>query len=554
VASGTQPGRFFVRVVIVSGDEGSRTLYAFDLSEEDLRGSVIEPFQRGSRVVLGETSVGAADIREITISEVRRHVRGVPLGFLRRSWLAGHTERSGDWIAQHAATVTDRFLGDPASSSEMQPEAQKMSEPDRAEPPKAIAAALVVVGLCSIIATLLAAPGWVGGATIAAVISVLVLHRKIWRWPPVVVPSVAAVVAVAIGGLLGAIIAPDRTSTQPQRFETVIGSSTSLASGSVVSPFQLKTSLLAYDTAWGKTWLSQITVAPTDPIKLQLRLQNVASTPTPDLEVGLLVPTNDFIGSKPITSATFTPGFYIAGAAGYPVTGPSATIRTTVPSQSLDGVSEIQFATAGSVADASALLSTVTQFAPHGETLVTTYNVGILAPGAAAIVTFTTSLWPVHSGDLMTGEQTLVRHLPDGPPSTRTEVAPGDHLQFIIRLADNYFGEDVLSRVAIERRSLDSEAVVGFGSWYAEQEQSLGSAIVSSSDGGPITLRVTPNTTQVQPPPNKCTSGPGVTRLPDGVAEGGVSVGIVGGFYRARDPCHGTEFERLLTFDVSVSR
>jgi hypothetical protein len=547
--------RFFVRVVIVSGDEGSRTLYAFDLSEEDLRGSVIEPFQRGSRVVLGETSVGAADIREITISEVRRHVRGVPLGFLRRSWLAGHTERSGDWIAQHAATVTDRFLGDPASSSEMQPEAQKMSEPDRAEPPKAIAAALVVVGLCSIIATLLAAPGWVGGATIAAVISVLVLHRKIWRWPPVVVPSVAAVVAVAIGGLLGAIIAPDRTSTQPQGFNAAAAASSAIiGSGSLVSPFQLKTSFLAYDTAWGKTWRSRLTADSTDPLKLELRLQNIASTATPDLEVGLL--SNSSGGGSTLTEVIHQIGDY-----GYPYVGPEVQIT-----QYSAGFGPLTLGLAMLLSAPGRPLRALTSprsntmTLPLGETLAGDYLIGSLAPRSEISLKIPAT-YATPTDSQLGGGNTIVYQIRGMHKwLSAGAVRPGTHVEFSILLNNDGFQPvGVRARVQVRRHLSGEFLTVTALAWESGAVPfndpgpiSQGTAILNADGRRLNTVSVIPGTTQLWQGTDKpCTRQKVLAHLANGIARHQIVVGEVGGF-RPHDPCHGGDFTRFVNFKAVV--
>jgi hypothetical protein len=367
------------------------------------------------------------------------------------------------------------------------------------------------------------------------------------RWPPRGVPSVAAVAVVALGGLLGAIIAPPKRTTSRARFETVVGS----GSGGVLSPFQLKAAFLAYDSAWGKVWRSHISVAPTDPIKLQLRVQNLAPTPTPDLEVGLI--DDGQTPAESITSETFTPGFYIAGEAGEPVVGPSATIHTVVPADSPFEVTETKFATSGSVTDAATPVSSATELPPKGKNLATTFNLGILAPGAAAIVTFGTSFIPVHSGQLDTGDQTVARELPNGRSARALSVEPGDRLQIVVRLADDYFGEGIIARAAIRRRSARVESVAAYASPYGSPNEPLGASILTGTSG-PIALRVIPNTTTVRRPSTECTRNAKATRLPNGVAEGGVMVGIVGDYYKPRDPCHGKEFDKLLMFDIAVTR
>jgi hypothetical protein len=40
--------------------------------------------------------------------------------------------------------------------------------------------------------------------------------------------------------------------------------------------------------------------------------------------------------------------------------------------------------------------------------------------------------------------------------------------------------------------------------------------------------------------------------LPDGIAEGGIDIGVVGGWL-PRDPCRGEEFDRCVGFTLDVS-
>jgi hypothetical protein len=63
-------------------------------------------------------------------------------------------------------------------------------------------------------------------------------------------------------------------------------------------------------------------------------------------------------------------------------------------------------------------------------------------------------------------------------------------------------------------------------------------------------LKVQPATTELIHPTTKC-SKEKKEPLPDGIAEGGIDIGAVGGWV-ARDPCHGSEFDRYVLFKADV--
>jgi hypothetical protein len=546
--------RFFVRVVVVSGAEGSRSLYAFDLSEEELRRSVVEPLRCGRLVVVGGVLVHAEVVREIVISEASRHVGGVPMALLRRVWRAGYRARAGDWIAEHGASVTDRFLGTGSPSESLEPPTAKTLEAGELELPKWIAATLAVIGACSIVATLLAAAGWVKGATIAAVVvAVFVSRRKVLRWPPRGVPSVAAVAVVALGGLLGAIIAPPKHTTASGFGAAASAASAVIGSGTDVSPFRLKTSFLAYDTAWGRAWRSALTADSTDPLKLEMQLQNLSSTRSPRLEVALF-------SSASGDDTELTEAIHEIGQYGYPYVGPEVEIKE------YSGFGPLSLGTAlirqggnrhGAVLQVP---RRTTMSVPPGETLEADYVVGSLGPHADVRLEVRAKYaTPVSAG--LDGSSIEYETFGSHRWLEADAVRPGEKLEFSILLNNSGFQPvRARTRVNVQRHRAGEFLTVSALAWESGAKPdaihgpiSQGIAILNADGRRLSGLRIVPNTTQLLQAADKTcpTKERLVARLANGIATHQISVGEVGGF-RPHDPCHGEEFTRFVNFDAIV--
>lgn len=141
---------------------------------------------------------------------------------------------------------------------------------------------------------------------------------------------------------------------------------------------------------------------------------------------------------------------------------------------------------------------------------------------------------------------------PDKGYVTTASAVPGDTLIVWAILTDSEFrAVDVRTRVRIgsqEKGTVDRVTL------YASEDrgrfQNLGYATVNSSNGAPITLKVQPGTTELIDHGTKC-SKEKKEPLPDGIAESGIDIGVVGGWV-ARDRCHGSEFDRYVLFKAEV--
>jgi hypothetical protein len=85
-------------------------LYAFDISEEELIERVIAPYDHGEVITLSGRSLPGDDVSSIEITEITDAVLGNPLNQLRSLWTTGSRRQTGDWIARHAPSVTDRYV------------------------------------------------------------------------------------------------------------------------------------------------------------------------------------------------------------------------------------------------------------------------------------------------------------------------------------------------------------------------------------------------------------------------------------------------------------
>jgi hypothetical protein len=199
----------FLRITPRSARERlNGALYAFELSEEQLREQVIIPYERGEALVIGGRVLASDDITSIEITEATDNVAGYPLDDLRPEWTHGNRRRMGDWLAQHATNVSDRYInGPPGSRAEGLQEADPApGEPRSGEAisiPRPLQAAYWALGVVVSIIVLATTPAWIAGAAIGFIVGVGLLHRRVWRWPPQVLPAAAVALLTAFGAGAG---------------------------------------------------------------------------------------------------------------------------------------------------------------------------------------------------------------------------------------------------------------------------------------------------------------------------------------------------------------
>lgn len=161
----------------------------------------------------------------------------------------------------------------------------------------------------------------------------------------------------------------------------------------------------------------------------------------------------------------------------------------------------------------------------------------------------------IPAGSELSGGDVMEFKNPSGPDKgyvTTASAVPRDTLSASGLLFNTGFrGADVRVRIHI---GAEEHGTVSRITLYASEDngryRELGYGTVNSGNGVPIKLSVQPGSTELVNVKNKCQK---VKKepLPDGIAEGGVDAGTVGG-WRPRDPCHGEEFNRFILFKLDV--
>lgn len=158
------------------------------------------------------------------------------------------------------------------------------------------------------------------------------------------------------------------------------------------------------------------------------------------------------------------------------------------------------------------------------------------------------------SSQLSGGDVVEIKN-PSGPDKryvTTASAVPGDAL-FASGLLFNTGFRGANVRVRIHIGAEEHKTVSRIRLYASEDDgryRELGSGTVNSGSGVPLRLSVQPGSTELVNVKNKCQK---VKKepLPDGIAEGGVDVGTVGGWL-PRDPCHGDEFNRFILFKLNA--
>jgi hypothetical protein len=336
-----------------------------------------------------------------------------------------------------------------------------------------------------------------------------------------------------------------------------------LTTGHAVHPhLTLTGSLLAYDGAAERRWSTAIEADVTDPLRFHLTLRNNSPQPTGllDVEPLYLEPTDQAAGLSwtvwvavgppeeetplPGVSAELTPQ---EGSLGFLNFDP-ATFKVQRPGQ-------VGWAPLYAAPSAPSKFES-----PYGNVRAGTAAVlGSLAPHEKQLVSFTASSRnslgiaqsdPFEGGDIMRYRSSATSRF-----QQIGAASPGENLLFRI-LIDTPDGSPLspVIRVAINPRIVQhSVTLTAFASVRNGAPQKLGTALVNAVDTPMISLSVVPGSARLRGyPPDTCAHFRDLGPLPDGIAEGGIEIGSVGGF-RPRDPCKGDEFTREVQFAVHVA-
>lgn len=314
----------------------------------------------------------------------------------------------------------------------------------------------------------------------------------------------------------------------------------------------LRTSMLAYNASAGKRWGGTITGDAGDALRFRLGVANLASLPTPPLELALA--RSDLGGS---TAAALVSAFHERGSDVLPLLGARATVRaySAFGAFRLGKVNLID--TRGRVIRELHPPITGTGLALPGTlSQVAHLDLGVLRPHEEVTIAFSGSFARPSSGQLSGGQSIEFRSLPSGRYASSGAARRGDRLKFSILLANTGFESiRVHVRVTIAPHHQGRYVkITAVGAGEGDRPSSLGRAIVNARGRRPITIALMPATTEIWRAGDanpKCPRAAFLGRLPDGLDEGGLDIVRLGG-YKSHDPCHGAEFTRFVNFTAVV--
>jgi hypothetical protein len=318
------------------------------------------------------------------------------------------------------------------------------------------------------------------------------------------------------------------------------------------SALNLHGTLEAFNETYGRHWGATITAEPTDTLRFKLVLKNSASQPTADLALDYLTKADP----SPLVITAFQP----AGLITVPTFGPRATIRT------VSGLGSLVIESAYEIGPNANSTRSLAEPIPNGGIEIQPglgtageYDLGII-PAHGQITVFSEGEFAVPNSSGRYGEPieegsvVLLGHTPSRTLATTLDASAGERLWVAALLHNGGFHSAQIHLAAALRREgggqfyTISSTVTQLGS----SPQTLGHAIVNAAGAKAIHLSVVPHSTALFSENTVCSRIRLIQRLPDGIAEGGVDVGSIGGF-RPRDPCSGVEFSRSVIFAVSVS-
>ncbi len=319
-------------------------------------------------------------------------------------------------------------------------------------------------------------------------------------------------------------------------------------------------SLLAYDGVAEKRWATDITAALTDPLSFHLTLRNHSSTATPLLDVEPFyvepsdpdgLPWTVWVAIGPPDSETTLPGAYAQitpqeNGLGFINFDPSS-----FRAQRLGQTGSVQLYAAPSARSDFQ--------SPTGQVRASTAAVlGSLAPHETQLVTFTAQssgsdghiLPDPYAGGSVIGFRTS----PTSQFHQFGAASSGETLLFRI-MVDTPDGTPLapVLRVAVSPHDAQhSVSLTAFASVPYGPPQKLAAAVVSAAGTSMISLSPVPGSTRLRGyHGDTCTHIEDLGALPDGITEGGIEIGQVGGFH-PRDPCKGDEFIRWVQFTMHV--
>lgn len=307
-------------------------------------------------------------------------------------------------------------------------------------------------------------------------------------------------------------------------------------------------SAVGFNESYGRKWGTRLALDSYDQLKLRIKVWNKKSTPTADMVLDLLY-QNSY------------PSFFITGLharnGGAPTSlGPEVKLDVysgigSFWPKSVDIVDEH----GDVIRPLQAPLTDNGGSWPANLQYAGSYDLGVIAGHQKRIVDVTGAFNLPGGSQLAGGTALEFRRLPESRTTYTTSgsARPGDRLRFSLLLNNTGFrAASFHIRLQVEpthAASFVRVAAYDVGDLVNGRPWMLGRVIVNAEDR-PIRLSVIPRTTWLWSAGSKCSTQRRLRRLPDGIAKGGLDIGI-GGF-RSHDPCHGAEFTRFLNFDIAV--
>jgi hypothetical protein len=412
---------------------------------------------------------------------------------------------------------------------------------DRPNPAVALGTAVGVLGFAATILQVATAQTSIIGLITGAAIGTALMYRVRWSFPPPLAPAAFVAAAALLGWMLGSALDNDTAS----EIRPPDSSGEKAKRG---RPISVEASMDAYNRTFGRRWAQSIAVDSLDRLDLRLRVTNRASTPTPPLTLDIVYEHQRPTVVTAVISGPGRPTQRVDAATaefnGYSTLG----ALTLTDASLLEGARRV-----------ATLRAAVGTSASRGDEsmVAASYTLGVLPAKTDRTVLIPASFYTPKGGQLQGGRETIVfRPLLAARSSYTASGAarPGAKLRFSIKL--NNTGFQTLRphlRVVIKahRRGrfvtltvLDDDA--------QPSSQALAKAIVNASTA-PIGLRIVPGSTRLLRGDTACSREKVLTRLPDGIAAGGIDVGPVRGF-QPRDPCRSQGLTRFVSFDARVQR
>ena len=389
---------------------------------------------------------------------------------------------------------------------------------------------------------------WALGAAVGLVVVTALFYRQIWRWPPHLWLTLLALgVAVAFGLVFQ--VTSGKLSGDGGSQSSASGSEAESAGKAIWQP-ELQGGLEAFNETYGRLWGTTIDFDAQDELLFKIRLHNDSDEATPPLDI--LPAVKEPPEGQPWVVQMFA--------------GPSAELRS-VPGASAvlgpqsRGVAKIEMRNLLVPAEGEgeeALDAESSYWKQLGDPSfegLTAYRLGRLDAGETKLVTFEGSGWLPENSPYVGGHIHFANQNKDHFQVTGSAV-PGERLKFHVLLNNGGWKaiQTLLHIYFIPHSHRGFTVVKAYADLSFEEGNVVGESVVNSRQGGGIALRVIPGTTSLWGYKNgDCKRElERLHKLPDGISQGGVNVGSVGGF-RPRDPCIGTAFVRGVDFEVEAS-